>query len=47
MIVKKLHALLLLAFPLLLLLLTLSTVFLFGNDRGYFYRPWSHHHNER
>ena len=40
MIVKKLHA-----FPLLLLLLTLSTVFLFGNDRGYFYRPWSHHHN--
>ena len=29
--------------PLLLLLLALSTVFLFGNDRGQFYRPG--HHN--
>lgn len=28
--------------PLLLLLLSLSTVFLFGNDRGYFYRPGNH-----
>ena len=28
--------------PLLLLLLALSTVFLFGNDRGYFYRPGNH-----
>ena len=39
MIVNKLHALLLPALPLLLLLLALSTVFPFGNDRGYFYRP--------
>lgn len=28
--------------PLLLLLLALATVFLFGNDRGYFYRPGNH-----
>ena len=28
--------------PLLLLLLALSTVFLFGNDRGHFYRPGLH-----
>ena len=33
--------------PLLLLLLALSTVFLFGNDRGHFYRPVVHgSHNE-
>ena len=37
--VKNLHAPILPALPLLLLLLALSTVFLFGNDRGYFYRP--------
>ena len=30
------------SFPLALLLLALSTVFLFGNDRGLFYRPVSH-----
>ena len=42
MTVKKLSAALLPAVPLLLLLLTLSTVFLFGNGRGYFYRPWTH-----
>ena len=30
------------SFPLVLLLLALSTVFLFGNDRGRFYRPTSH-----
>jgi len=35
MTVKKLNA----SLPLLLLLLALSTVFLFGNDRGHFYRP--------
>ena len=28
--------------PLILLLIALSTVFLFGNDRGYFYRSWLH-----
>ena len=28
--------------PFLLLLLTLSTVFFFGNDRGHFYRPGQH-----
>ncbi len=28
--------------PLLLLLSALSTVFLFGNDRGHFYRPGLH-----
>ena len=39
MIVNKLHASLLPALPLLLLLLALSTVFLFSNDRGHFYRP--------
>ena len=31
------------SFPLVLLLLALSTVFLFGNDRDRFYRPRSHH----
>ena len=30
------------SFPLVLLLLALSTVFLFGNDRGRFYRPGHH-----
>ena len=30
------------SFPLVLLLLALSTVFLFGNDRGRFYRPVTH-----
>ena len=38
MVVKKLSASVLPVFPLLLLLLALSTVFLFGNDRGHFYR---------
>ena len=38
MTVNKLNA----ALPLLLLLLTLSTVFSFGGERGYFYRPWTH-----
>ena len=42
MTVKQLSASVLPAFPLLLLLLALSTVFLFGNDRGHFYRPKSH-----
>ena len=28
--------------PLILLLIALSTVFLFGNARGYFYRSWLH-----
>ena len=42
MTVKKLSASVLPAFPLLLLLLALSTMFLFGNDRGYFYRDGSH-----
>ena len=42
MTVKKLSASLPPAFPLLLLLLALSTVFLFGNDRGYFSRYESH-----
>ena len=42
MTVKQLSASVLPAFPLLLLLLALSTVFLFGNDRGYFYRYKSH-----
>ena len=37
--VKNLHAPLLPALPLLLLLLALSAVFLFGGDRGHFYRP--------
>ena len=31
------------SFPLVLLLLAFSTVFLFGNDRNRFYRPASHH----
>ena len=31
------------SFPLVLLLLALSTVFLFGNDRDRFYRPRPHH----
>ena len=44
MIVKNLHAPLLPAFPLLLLLLALSTVFPFGNERGHFYRPGHHDH---
>ena len=44
MTIKKLSAALLPALPLLLLLLALSTVFLFGNDRGHFYRPG--HHND-
>ena len=44
MIVNKLHASLLPALPLLLLLSALSTVFLFGNDREYSYRPA--HHND-
>ena len=43
MTVKKLSASVLPALPLLLLLLALSTVFFFGNDRGYFYR--SEHYN--
>ena len=42
MTVKKLSASVLPAFPLLLLLLALSTVFLFGNDRSYFYRAGGH-----
>ena len=42
MTVKKLSESVLLAFPLLLLLLALSTVFLFGSDRGYFYRDGYH-----
>ena len=42
MTVKKLSASVLPTFPLLLLLLALSTVFLFGSDRGYFYRYESH-----
>ena len=42
MIVKKLSASLLPALPLLLLLLALSTVVLFGSDRGSFYRDGSH-----
>ena len=41
MTVNKLTA----ALPLLLLLLTLSTVFPFGGERGYFYRPWTHTNN--
>ena len=44
MIVNKLTAPILPALPLLLLLLALSTVFLFGNDRGHFYRHGSHRH---
>ena len=43
MIFNKLKPSLLPALPLLLLLSALSTVFLFGNDRGHFYRPG--HHN--
>ena len=43
MIFNKLKPSFLPALPLLLLLLVLSTVFLFGNDRGQFYRPG--HHN--
>ena len=39
MIFNKLKPSLLPALPLLLLLAALSTVFLFGNDRGQFYRP--------
>ena len=42
MTVKQLSASVLPAFPLLLLLLALSTMFLFGNDRGYFYRYGDH-----
>ena len=42
MVVKKLSTSVLPTFPLLLLLLALSTVFLFGNDRGYFYRDGGH-----
>ena len=42
MTVKQLSASILPAFPLLLLLLALSTVFLFGNNRGYFYRDGRH-----
>ena len=43
MIFNKLKPSFLPALPLLLLLLAVSTVFLFGNDRGQFYRPG--HHN--
>ena len=32
------------AIPLALLLLALATVFLFGGDRGYFYKPLKHDH---
>ena len=39
MTVKKLSASLLPALPLLLLLLALSTLFLFGSDRGHLYQP--------
>ena len=39
---NKLKSFFLAASPPLLLLLALSTVFLFGNDRGEFYRPGQH-----
>ena len=42
MIFNKLKPSFLPALPLLLLLLAVSTVFLFGNDRGQFYRPGPH-----
>ena len=42
MIFKKVKSSFLPSLPLLLLLSALSTVFLFGNDRGQFYRPGLH-----
>ena len=39
---NKLKSFFLAASPLLLLLLALSTAFLFGNDRGQFYQPGQH-----